>query len=121
MSTKKIIRDNLFSQRLQNFIDEKKIKQKDMASQLGVTPTHVTNLLNGKREPSEQLEKLLERIISDNNLVSESPDPYAPGLIRPDEQNLLGMFRRLDDRHRENILEIMAGYEAQENLKKRKD
>lgn len=84
------------------------------ATKLGVSPSTMHEYLKGRMIPLDLSARIcghfgcsLEWLATGNSNNDE------------DEQDLLNQFRKLDDRQKGNIIEIMAGYEALEGLKTR--
>ena len=64
--------DISFAQKLTDAIKTMGMRNKEMAERLGVRASHISMLVNGGREPSEQLAKLLDHIIEEHHRAVSS-------------------------------------------------
>lgn len=98
----------------------------EFAKKLEVPKTTVHQYLNGRSFPFEFAVLVCERfgyslewLAGSNNSVAEPQHPYGSGLISQAEETLLRRIRRLDENHRENILEMIEAYECLSEGKQR--
>lgn len=101
----------------------------DVARMSGVSNARISEIVNNKTQNprwdtivkiADALKIPLSDFGGEKTIVADPQPQYASGLLRPEEQDLVSTFRQLDDRQRANIVEIMAGYEALSEIKKRK-
>lgn len=76
---------------LQRIMTDKKIKSKDLALKVGVSPTHLSYVINGKRQPSIELLGALANLlkVSLEDLVRQDEETIAKPLSTPDNLPLL--------------------------------
>lgn len=73
MSNEKVNKVNIF---LQKIIDDNKLSQKDLAKSLDISESYVTQILQGKKQPSKKLTRLIEMIYgAGSDQVTPIPPP----------------------------------------------
>ena len=125
MSTTKNTSSENFPTRLKNLISEAGIKKSELAKNLGIGPSAITQMIKGDSGASKRTIKALADFfsVSEEWLEHGTGEKRKPSSARqehsvlydqlsPEEQEFLRRFRSLDERHRQNILEMIAGYEA---------
>ena len=95
----------VFSERLRNLLDYSDISIKELALQLGLSPSALGNYIRGYREPDFEI---LLRIanyfhVTTDYLLGNDPDLST----MEDEQKLLNMWKRFTDTQRKLTLEQM--------------
>ena len=76
-------RNNSFPNRLRTFLKEKRVKNKDLAQELGVSVSTIGYWLSGKREPSEEHMDALCDFFGVNYLeFTHTPDELSEGNLR---------------------------------------
>lgn len=118
------------SNKLQKLLNDRGITPAELSRTSGVSQARISEIVSGKTQNPqlktlEKLSKVLDTDLSfeifishgNHDYISTPDHAYAPGLLSQEDQDLLSKFRRLDDKHRGNILEIMAGYEALNRVK----
>lgn len=90
------------SERLRQIIETTGLSQKAVAQKLGITPAHVTNLLQGKREASDQLARLIEAIW---------PETGEGEMFREGKRESEGPYRHPDPTI-QKIVELLEGMDA---------
>ena len=92
----------------------KRLRQEDMANELGLSRTAYTNIENGKRcIDADMLSKIADILeVSMDYLYGRNENRISSGSLTKDETYLIEMFRNLNTKGRHALLtatEIMSG------------
>lgn len=92
-----------FNIRLENLIEERNIKQKQLALDLHIAPSTVNGYVSGTRQPGFDMLIRLSRYfdVSTDYLLGVSPEKNpSPSRLSQEESRLLGIYRSLTPEHK---------------------
>ncbi|NVN92483.1 MAG: helix-turn-helix transcriptional regulator [Desulfuromonadales bacterium] len=98
-----------------------KVTPAEVSRRSGVSQARISEIVSGKTQNPrwDTMVKIAEALglsvsvfENDKAIIIESNHAEAIEHLAPDEQDLLRRFRKLDERHRQNIMEMISGYEA---------
>lgn len=93
----------------------------EVSRKSGVSQARISEIVSGKTTDPRwktmvkiagALNVSISAFAGESIVVSEPNHVYSPEPLPPEEQDLLRRFRKLDERHQQNILEMIAGYEV---------
>jgi len=109
------------SEIIKNLFEEKKVSPAEVSRRSGVPAAQISQIINGvTKNPTWktmiQLAGALNEPISvfaiSDTIVAEQQHPFAPQPLPAEERDLLRRFRKLDDKHRLQLLEMAELYEG---------
>lgn len=93
----------------------------EVSRKSGVSQARISEIVSGKTTDPRwktmvkiagALNVSISAFTGEDTVASEPTHVYPPEPLPPEEQDLLRRFRRLNERHQRNILEMIEGYEA---------
>lgn len=112
-----------FSKRLENLIEEKDMRQKQISTELHLAPTTVNGYVNEHREPDLHTLVRLARYfgVSSDYLLGLSDEKYpAPSNLNSSERNLIHLYRSLLPERQELLIEQAKFYQMLDSASKQK-
>ena len=97
--------NRIFAKNLRNFLDEKKIMQKDLADKLGVSTSVVYYWLNAQRTPRiDKIDKMCEMFgCTREDLITDNASKPKEMPITDSEKKMIYKFRTLDSYSKRTI------------------
>ncbi len=105
--------------RIKDYIDDKDMKQKVLAEEIGVAPRTLNSYLNEKRAmPEDVLIKILDRFeLSANYVLGRTEQRQGPLVLDEQEHDLVAAYRTLRPEQRE-IAQGLVRLMQEQNTKK---
>ncbi len=83
--------------------------QSDLARYSGLRQAHISQIINAERRPRFELMIPLARALDVSLDWLAGLPPKEPGVLEPDEEELLKAYQALDDAHRKVVLDMVRG------------
>ena len=110
----------VFVNNLRHYMERRGVEQSDIVTALGVSASTVSDWFNGKKYPRvdamQMLADYLGVLISD--LTSENPTPAPSDMLTPSEEELLDIYRSLNEIGRQALIGTARGLAANPDMKK---
>ena len=103
MDTKQI------GQRVNDAMLARQWTQSDLAERSGLRQAHISQIINAERRPRFELMIPLARALGVSLHWLAGMEPKEPGVLEPDEEELLKAYGALDEAHRKVVLNMVRG------------
>ena len=107
----------MFGNNVRQLLKQKKITSRELATQIGVSPTYISNLLTGAKNPSmKTIEKLAEFFaVTPSDLIAKKEPPPKEGVVAL-AQKYESVLVALESMRPELVAELSARIEAAASL-----
>ena len=98
------MKTHVFGQRLDQVLTSRQLTQGQLSTYSGVGQSHISQIIRGLKTPRLDVAMALARALDVSLDWLAGLPPREPGVLQPDEEELVKAYRALDDAHQSAVL-----------------